>query len=81
MLQPIQVLILIYVQVRTYFNTKSQAPLRECEQVKCVWPCGCGLPGTKVLFKFFPHCNVKCNKSNGFEIDDPGSLVGCNTDG
>ena len=53
MLQTIQVLILIYVQIRTYFNTKSQALLRECEQVICVWPCGCGLPETKVLFKFF----------------------------
>ena len=35
----------------------------------------------KGVVQVLPHCNAKCNKSNGFEIDDPGSLVGCNTDG
>ena len=80
MLQPIQVLILNYVQVRTYSNTKSQALIRECEEVKCVWPCGFCLPGTKMLFKFFRI--VVSGVTNGwFGIDDLGSLVGCNTDG
>ena len=51
--------------------------------MKCVWPCGCGLPGTKVLFKFFRIAmpSVTNQTVSKIEIDDPGSLVGCNTDG